>query len=313
MTDTSATGDMAPASAGRVESPPTPAPAPSTTEPAGATPGSDGAAPLTTETTTAPGPVPYERFTEVNTRMKASEDRWRKAEEGFGEILRMDPQSIRGMLAWYKQAGADPAAFATELINNLASDERYRPQVASQAARILGSLRGVTPKEAPEPQPDLVAENGEQVFSAKQLRAWQEWNSQKSSAAMETRLAEALKPLAELRQQQQAAKVRTQVDQQASQQYQQAQQWHGFKDHESEIAAAFDANPSWDLKDAYLHVLHTKILPTLPAQAKAQVVADLQSKAAASTMNPANATRPTKPDFHGDFKAALEWAHARKG
>ena len=98
----------------------------------------------------------------------------------------------------------------------------------------------------------------------------------------------------------------------AAQQYQQALKWHGFKEHEADIAKAFNENANWSLTDAYIHVLHTKILPSLPAQAQAKVVADLQSKAAAQTLNPAGTVKPSAPDFHGDFKAALEFAAGKR-
>lgn len=311
---TSASGDIAGASSPSGASPATPTTVSDQGQPSGATPGPDAATgSLTTDAASAPGPVPYERFTEVNARMKAAEDRWRQTETAFGEVLQMDPQSIRGMLGWYRQAGADPVAFATELLNNLVTNEQYRPQVASQAARILGSLKTVTPREDPEPQPDLVAENGAPVYSADRLRQWREWSDRRMQRDMESRLAEATKPLREIQQERQAAAVRQHADQQAAQMYREAQHWHGFKDHEAEIAKVFDANPRFDLKDAYLHVLHTKILPTLPAKAQAAVVADLQSKAAAQTMNPAGTAKPARPDFKGDFKAALEWASQHKG
>jgi hypothetical protein len=142
------------------------------------------------------------------------------------------------------------------------------------------------------------------------VREWQGWNATRSSQALEARLAEALKPLNELRQERQAAAVTQRVTSEASQMYQKASSWHGFKAHEAEIAKVFDANPSFDLKDAYLDVLHRVILPTLPAQAQAKVVADLQSKAAAQSLNPAGSARPSMPEFKGDttdrMKAALE-------
>ena len=265
---------------------------------------------LTTDATT-PGPIPYQRFEEVNRRMKEAEDRWRNTEQSWGEILKANPQQIREMLGWYQRAAADPVAHATQLLAELQADERYRPQVASQAARILSALRQHQPKEDPEPQPDLVAENGMPVYSADRLRQWREWDSKRSQAAIEARLSEALKPLREMQEERQQSQLRQQASDSAAKQYQQAQSWHGFKEHEADIAKAFNENPAWSLQDAYLHVLHTKILPSFPAKAQAQVVADLQSKAAAQTLNPAGAVKPSTPDFHGDFKAALEY-HAGK-
>lgn len=262
---------------------------------------------LTTDATTqAPGPIPYQRFEEVNRRMKDAEKRWQETEQSWGEILKANPQQIREMLGWYQRAAADPVAHATQLLSELNSDERYRPQVASQAAKILQALRHSQPKEEPEPQPDLVAENGTPVFSAPQLRKWQDWYGTKQTAQVEARLSEALKPLRELQQERQQNVLARQAETSAAAQYQAAQKWHGFKEHEADIAKAFNENSTWTLQDAYLYVLHEKILPKYPAQAQAQVVADLQSKAAAQTLNPSGSVKPSAPDFKGDFKAALE-------
>ena len=305
-------GDSGSAPAESVAAPTTPTTADTTVSGSPPIAGSvDQPGSLTTDAT-APGPVPYQRFEEVNRRMKDAEDRWRNTEQSWGEILQGNPQQIRDMLGWYQRAAADPVAHATQLLTELQADERYRPQVASQAARILQGLRGLQPKEDPEPQPDLVAENGAPVYSASRLREWRAWDGQRSKVEMESRLTEALKPLREMQQERHQAQVTQHATAQAAQQYHDAQQWHGFKEHEAAIAKAFNDHPRWSLQDAYLHVLHTDILPSYPAQAQAKVVADLQSKAAAQTLNPAGSTRPSTPEFKGDFKAALEHFAAKR-
>lgn len=265
---------------------------------------------MTTDAT-APGPIPYERFAEVNRRMKEAEDRYHGLEQSWGEILKADPGRIRGMLEWYQRAAADPVSHATELLTELQADPRYQAKVASQAARILGSLRQQA-KEDPEPQADLVAENGLPVMSATRQREWLAWNQRRQQAEFDAKLAQAIEPFKGLVERERQAQIARQVDAQSAELYQRAQAWHGFKEHEAEIAKVFNTNKNWTLQDAYLHVLHQKILPTLPDKAKAQVVADLQSKAAAQTLNPASAGRASTPDFKGDFKAALEWAAQNK-
>jgi hypothetical protein len=309
---TSANGDIASASAESVAAPVTP-----TT----AVPSDSGGAPPTTGTqdqpgsltpdATAPGPIPYQRFEEVNRRMKDAEDRYRQTEQSWGEILKADPQQIRNMLGWYQRAAQDPVAHATQLLAELQADPRYQGQVASQAARILGSLRQSQPKADPEPQPDLVAENGTPVMSAPRQREWAAWNQRQMQGEFDAKLQQAIAPFKGMAQREQQREVSQRAEASAAQMYQRAQTWHGFKEHEAEIAKSFDANPSWSLQDAYLHVLHTKILPSMPAKAQAQVVADLQSKAAAQTLNPTNTSKAAAPDFKGDFKAALEY-HAGK-
>lgn len=317
MNDTSASGDIATAPAVTGSSPEPATSASQVDTATGATSGQpDPQGSLTTDATAfgpdQPGWAPgaYARFKEVNEQYKQATEWRQNLEQSWGEILKADPSRLREMIGWYQRAAADPVAHATQLLSELQADERYRPQVASQAAKILSALRVQQPKEDPEPQPDLVAENGLPVYSAKQQRDWLGWNQRKMQAEFDAKLQQTVAPFKSLVQRQQQVELEQQTKAQADAQLQRARQWHGFKEHESEIAKVFDAHPEFDLKDAYLHVLHEKILPTLPAKAQAAVVADLQSKAAAQTLNPSGATRPATPDFKGDFKAALE--HAAK-
>lgn len=308
MNDASPNGDIG--SVATTESATAPVAATSAETPASASPATEGSGPsagsVTTDAT-APGPIPYQRFEEVNRRMKEAEERWQGVEQSWGEILKADPRQIREALGWVQRVAADPVSHVAELLGELQNDPRYRPQVASQAARILQGLRTMQPKEDPEPQPDLVAENGTPVYSAPRLREWREWDGRRSKADLDARLAAELKPLKELQQERQRIALEQRTNADAAQMYQRAKSWHGFAEHEKDIAEAFKANANWTLQDAYLHVLHTKILPAMPAKAQAQVVADLQSKAAAQTLNPSGATRPSAPNFDGDFKAALEY------
>lgn len=314
MDDTiSANGDIASVSA---DSGAAPAPAtPLSTPDPGAAPISGQAAETgstpTDATTTAPGPVPYERFEQINRRMRDAEDRWQKTEQSWGDLLQHDPGMVRNALGILQRAAADPVEHVTQLLAELQGDPRYQQKVASQAARILGSLRQQA-KEDPEPQPDLVAENGAPVMSAARQREWLSWSQRRVQAEYDAKLAEATAPLKVLMERERRNEVSRKANEEAAQQYQKALTWHGFKEHEADIAKAFNENANWSLTDAYIHVLHTKILPSLPAQAQAKVVADLQSKAAAQTLNPAGTVKPSAPDFHGDFKAALEFAAGKR-
>ena len=139
---------------------------------------------LTTDATAQPGPIPYQRFAEVNKRMQDAEDRWKNTEQSWGEILKADPARIRTMLDWYQRAAADPVEHVAQMLQELQGHEQYRPKLASQAARLLNSLRSTQPKEDPEPQPDLVAENGAPVMSASRIREWQTWNQRNVAAGL---------------------------------------------------------------------------------------------------------------------------------
>jgi hypothetical protein len=267
---------------------------------------------LTTDATT-PGPIPYERFAEINRRMKDAEERYQGVEQSWGAVLRHgDPQRVSQAVEFAQRFSADPVESAVQILLEAQQNPQFSPRVASQAARLLGMFRNQQPKEDPEPQPDLVAENGLPVMSAQRLREWQGWMQGRQQREFDAKLEQTVAPFKSLVERQQQQELTLKTNQQADQQLQKARQWHGFKDHEAEIAKVFGENREFDLKDAYLHVLHTTILPAMPAKAQAQVVADLQSKAAAQTLNPSGATRPGSPDFKGDFKAALEYAAGKR-
>jgi hypothetical protein len=241
--------------------------------------------------------------------MKSAEQRWQQITERFGDLSQVDPTIYRTAMAVANQLRTDPVAVVTQMLSELSQHEQYGPQVVAQAARLLQGRRGTQPKpaaEEPEPQPDLVAENGEAVYSAKQSRAWMAWQQRTMQADFDAKLQSALAPVQEITREREIAKVQQHAQTVANQIYERAQTWHGFKQHEQEIGEVWGQHKDWTLQDAYLHILHTKILPTLPAQAQAKVVADLQQKAASQSLNPAGVTRPAPPNFHGDFEKALE-------
>lgn len=300
-----------------------PAATPSTPDLASAavpTPGTASEAPIGTDSdpssaTEARGPIPYDRFSQVNTRMREAERRIKAWEDSHGDLLKMPSDQAKLLRQFATEFQTDPVATVLKMTERLQGHPSFGPQLASAAARMLSARRGQGQAPAePEPQPDIQVVDangmptGQVTFSASQLRKWQDW----SSRQMEARIAQRIAPLeaqaqAQTRQQQEQQR-HAEVMAQADALLERARSWNGFTDHEASILTAFQEHTDWDLKDAYLHVLHTEILPKLPAQAQAKVAADLQSKAAASTLNPSGGAPTSRPDFGGDFKKALEWA-----
>ena len=244
--------------------------------------------------------IPRARFDEINQRMQAAERQYQDVQQRYGRVLGQDPQAIERALWVYQQLAADPVAGATQLLQELHGHPQYGPRVASEAARLLASMRGQQPVE--EPQPDMQAEDGRAVYSADQQRKWYAWQAQQQEAALSQRLA----PYEQALQQQQYAAMEQQAYSGAREQldYMRAN-WHGFKDHEGDVRSVMEQS-NLSPQDAYLYVLHTKILPGSQAKTQAQVMANLQAKAGAQTVNPGGAGGGKTPDFGGDFKKALE-------
>lgn len=265
--------------------------------------------------------IPYDRWYKVNERMKQAEARTRGLEEQYGDVLRVDPQVARAQMQMYQALASDPVGTAAEMVARLMQHPQYGGQMAAAAARWAAQHPGQAPPQGMQApvsmDPDLVAENGEGVYSAKRLQQVLD----QQAKTLRDEFAKAVGPLQQSHQaqQQQArqAQMHRWADEQATRQLDEASAWYGWDQHKSDVAQALSEHPAnpqtgdpgWTLPQAYLHVLHTKILPTLSANERATVVADMQQRAAAATLNPATGSAPQKPKFSGDregFKAALE-------
>ena len=253
----------------------------------------------------SPGPIPYQRFAEVNRRMKDAEERWQGTEQSWGEILKANPQQYTrdaGLVSAGRSrsggiSGPNPLGATAEPAVSAASR-------VSQAAKILEMLRHQQPKEDPEPQPDLVAENGCPVMSAQRLREWQGWMQGRQQREFDAKLEQTVAPFKSLveRQQQQELTAASRTSRPTQQLPDGAGSGTGSRNTKRTSPRRSTRTATSTLQDAYLHVLHTKILPAIPAQAQAQVVADLQSKAAAQTLNPSGATQAFGPRLQGGLQ-----------
>lgn len=256
----------------------------------------------TPSTDSAPGPIPYDRFTEVNGRMQAAEKQLNEWRQKHGWAESVDPNDYQQVSAWSRSYRQDPVRWFVDTVSELkATYPHLSPALQSEAARILSGARQQRQAE-PDIEPDIpvMDEQGRVVSQA--------FSADRAKQLIARELKAALQPLVEEREQRQQAasqrQIRGQAEQAASSIYQRAQTWHGYKEHEPAIAKVFEANPDFSLQDAYLHVLHSQILPSLDRTSQARVLSDLQQKATATTVNPASPTGAQKPKFSGFGSAA---------
>lgn len=245
--------------------------------------------------------------------MQEAERRIKEWEASHGDVLKLPAEQVKAMREFAADFQADPVQTVMRLNERLQGDARFGPQLASAAARMLQARRGQgQPAAEPEPEPDLMAENGQPVYSAPQMRKWQAWQAGQMEAKILQRLAPLEQQAKATAEERRVSEVRQRANAQADTLLAQAKTWHGFEAHQDAILEAFKSHEDWTLQDAYLSVLHSKILPAMPAQAQATVVADLQQKAAAQTLNPAGGAPASSPDFGGDFKKALQHFAGKK-
>jgi superoxide dismutase len=250
------------------------------------------AAPVTSDT--RPGPVPYERFSEViqeRNTLKEAAQRYQWAQQIQAEH---GPQ----MAEFYQSLQRDPVG---TLIREADFMAQSQPEAAaalrSAAARWLRS--GSSPQAEAMPEPDYQAPDGAPIYSAQAMQKVLEWHAKQVTG----QLQQQLQPLqqAHQRQQQEAAvaQLRSQATEWAGNTLRQWRAKPHFTEHEAEIKTLMSQQKDLGLADAYVEILTTKVLPKLSAQERSQVVSDMHAKAQAGTVSPSRTpvaakARPTK-------------------
>jgi len=267
--------------------------------------------------TTKPGFVPTADHIKAvdNARTKARAEAEQQFRTTYG-----DPQQISELRNWAQRAATDRIGFMTDVINEALADPTLGPQVLSLVGRTLNGSRGSTTPSDQPPGPDFTDGQGHQFYSAAAQQARDEWLANKVKAEI---LGEVQPDLEQVRADREAQQIQREQQQRNGQittgiQYAQ-KTWPYFDRFKAEIHAAVQAMPLSDghpasemevLRRAYDQV----VLPKLSELESARVVKDLQSRAHASTLNPAatgaatgipkNVTAKTG----GSFAEALKWA-----
>lgn len=240
------------------------------------------------------GPVPYDRFSEVNTRMQAAEKRAKEIAWAEG----LDQQTVRDTVNWRVQSRNDPGKFVRDIY------DAATPEIQAKMRAAFGTAPAAVAPTG-EPQPDLQTDTGQPVYSAKQLAAWQDWRESRQQAEFDKRLQplieEQSRGKAERDKVESSAKAKTF----ASTLTKAAAAWPGFTEHTSAIGeelsklppSATEAEEKLALYTAWMTVYTRDVLPTLSKDAQAAAAADMKTKALAGSAHPGRATTsaPTPP------------------
>jgi hypothetical protein len=290
-----------------IESPAAETPAPAaTTQAAAAT---ETPVPVTTETTEAPPPAgepPKWRWQDIlanarETATKEAEARIRQDVErqydGLKDFAQIDATERAGLLVWQRALSGDPQALA-------------RIKASPEA---MQAIQRLVAQEAPdtEPEPDLQAPDGTLVYSAAKQREWREWNNRQLEQRFDARL-KPLQTVAETFQQRESqARAFTEVGSILTE----FRADPDFKANEADVKAEIgkdarltalaDRDPKAALEIAFARVYRAKVLPAKQKTSEADVLANLQQRAVAGTVNPSAATSSTPKKFQG-FGEALQ-------
>lgn len=300
-----AASSAAPATASAASSAAPVSPASATATPADA--GTSAPAPSPQER----GPIPYERHETILHGAYHERDQARQA-----------LQALKEQYGWVEAFQKDPREHLSQWMDQVAKHPEWGSWLDTKAAQVLRSRRGSTkaaPAASEEPQPNVPITDAagnvvDYTYSAKQLKAWHEWNQAQQDQA----LAERLAPLEQLKAETEHHKVQAELQQQADHTARDTlAKWRSnplVAEHFDAIKQEFIANEAYgdNFAAAALTVLTRDVLPTRDAATSAKVLDHLKTQAQGASVHPSGAATPSRPSFktkdgREDWDAALRW------
>ncbi len=268
----------------------------------------------------AKGEPPAWRWQDIleNTRKSVAEEtaaRVRQEVEqqySWAKDISASEQERANLINWYRKLNADPVSAFRELQQAIEAHPQYAAALKPQQAD-------------PEPEPDLQTADGQFVYSASQQKAWQEWNTRRISTELRKEFQQELQPLKQTHQTLQSQQASAAYnDSVASVIARMSEADPKFKEHRKDVFEVIQSDPKLldraigtadsapdpetAIEIAWGRVHRSKVLPTLQQTTQSQVLADLQQRATASTVNPGapSVTSPKKfqPGVQG-FQEAL--------
>ena len=287
-------------SAASPDATPASTPAPATAAPEGsATPAPDR------------GPIPYDRHEAILHGAYGERDTAQKALREYQEKY-----------GWVDQFQTDPLPHLEQWLDELSQHAEYGPKLYAKAARMLQSRRGhqVSQAATEEPQPDVPVMDAQgnvvnQTYSAKQLKAWQEWNWAQREAALSERFAPLETAHKTAQQKEQEAVAKAQSDANARTTLDGLRKSEDFKKNEAQFKAFFASHEEYadNVHAAWWDFYHTTILPTRDAGTSAKVLDHLKTQANGASVHPSGTATSTRPDFSkakDPWKSAMEYFDA---
>lgn len=259
-------------------------------------------------------PIPFDRHEAVLAaeRQKLSDLDAKYRSVAWAEELTKagaTPETIRQALDLFNGVDTDPVGFLERFFPKLLEDPTLGVQARSWAGRVLASQR-VTPQADghsgaadQEPGPDLYYDDpatGRRTFaySPEQQARRQEWFARQVKADVDEKYGPLLTEREQRQRSEAAAKVRQQAVDAITTRRNELLQNDRYREHEKDVVAYLESK-QWKatLDEAWIHVLQTKVLPTLSQTEQAKTIADLKTKAAASSARPGAAAPSTPPNY----------------
>lgn len=266
-----------------------PAVTPGSSEPSGAAP----TVPTGDQSTVSDeptGPIPLDRHKAI---LQAEREKRKALEWAKG----VDQNRYRQMSEWYDMADRNPVEFYRRFGSALKQHPTWGEYVRTPQAES---------KADPEPEPDLMAENGQKVYSADQLRKWQQWNDAKTKAELQG----LVNPLLQREQQSQ---MQAQAQDYAKRWLDELSGLDGFEELRPEIARRLREDRRLSPLTAYKRAYEEVYRPKAAQASREKLLAEMNEKAKAGTANPNTAGATPKNPREMSWEEALRYYHGRAG
>lgn len=266
------------------------------------------------------GPIPLQRHKEILDGAYKERDGFKsqldELNNNYGWARSVPREQFTQIAQTQQRLATDPVGFVRELIAELRDHETFGPQFRSEAARLLASGRQ-TPAVDFAPDIEVLSPQGQVVgksFSAEKVQALVDH-------AVQQAIGKHVMPLQQERDQRIASEKQRSFDSAVQQQADTvmgdvydilgvADPQKPTDEQQADLTAvgqALEANPKWSVERAAKHVYTTVIRPRDTAKTKADTLAELKTKAAASSMNPAAASVSTTTRPKSFHDPALKW------
>lgn len=265
----------------------------------------------TTPDKITPGPVPYDRFADVNRQRKELSEKMKR----FESMAHLNDQELTALAGWSRQLQDNPVAAYRMLRQALEADPTYAADLDPMPSPRASVPTTPTPQADPMPEPDLRTDDGTLVYSASQMRVMQDWTARQVQARIRSEFQQQLQPLEQVAQTVQQERAQAQAWTEVSSVLTEFRADPQFSAHEpdirqmliedSRLAQLADSNPRLAIELAYGRIYREKIAPGQMAQAQQSAVDNLRQRAVSGTANPAQPRSLTPPRTIGDARAAL--------
>lgn len=287
------------------------APDPAPTE----TPAQEGQVP-TTQEPQAPtpdgvskeGPIPFQVHTTAlkNAREKAAQE----AEQRLMQQWQAEIEPVKTYLPIANTIAQDVQNGSVEGIARLITEYANHPQLGPQLRSMFGRMLGQRPQQQStqptvdaEPEADLQTAEGEPVYSAKQLKAWQQWNQRQQDAQLSERFAPAMEIANHVKAVRETHQQTQQYVQGAQPLLAELKALPGFGDFTKEIATkqaelfqqAYDQGQKPDVVSLWFRAYREVVPAKLQAKQQETLQQTALAKAAGRDANPASVAASPPP------------------